>query len=91
MKTALVIAELPNTNAPADDRTKWQDFLAYVQRIGQPPEGTTRITGNVWQIHLANGLPFLGRLFDAAQDSKTSIRALILDEPPEWIKHPPAG
>jgi hypothetical protein len=91
MKTALVIVELPKTNDTSADRTNWLDFLAHMQRAGEPPKNTNRLTGNVWQIPLDNGLPFLSVLFQSAEDSKTSIRSLILDEPPEWIKHPPAS
>jgi hypothetical protein len=91
MKTAIVIAELPNTNTPDADRVKWQDFLARVQRVGKTPKDTIRQTGNVWQIPLDNGLPFLGRLFDSAEASKISMRALILDEPPAWIENPPTN
>ena len=90
MKYALVIVELPNSNDADADRTKWLDFLEHVRRIGEPPKDTERITGNIWQIPLNSGLPFLSRLFQLAEDNKISIRALVLDEPPEWIKHPPA-
>ena len=91
MKTALVIAELPKTNDTDEARTRWQDFSMYIQRAGAHPKGTTQITANIWQIPLDNGLPFLGGLFQFAERCKISIRALILDEPPAWIKHPPAG
>jgi len=90
VKTALVIVELPTTNDTDADKKNWQDFLAHRQRAGAPPENTKRLTGNVWQIPLDNGLPFLSGLFQSAEECKISIRALILDEPPEWIKHPPA-
>jgi hypothetical protein len=88
MKTALLISELPTTNMPDEDRGRWIDFSNKVKSIGEPPKNTNRLTGNVWQIPLDNGLPFLARLFDAAEASKISVRALILDEPPTWIENP---
>jgi len=91
MKYALVIAELPKTIDADADRKNWKDFSEYMQRVGELPKDTERITGNIWQIPLKNGLPFLGRLFQLAEDNKISIRALVLDEPPEWIKHPSAS
>ena len=86
--TAIVIADIPNTQDADANRLKWSEFLERIRRNGEMPTGSERMTGNVWQIPLDNGLPFLSRLFQIAEENKISIRALILDEPPAWIKHP---
>ena len=90
-KTAIVIAELPKMNGPIECRNQWLHFSESVQRIGKLPKNMNQITENIWQIPLDNGLPFLAQLFDLAENNKISIRALILDEPPAWITHPPAS
>ena len=88
---ALVIAEAVKNNYWQADQTQWANFVANIRKNAQPPVGSLTIHENVWQIPLANGIPFLGKLVEVAEEMNIPLRILFLDATPDWIKCPPDG
>ena len=91
MKTLLLIVEIPSTSSLSADEVKWKQILAYIQRDAPTAKDTKRLTQNVWQMPLENGLPFWGRMTLLAQEHEFSMRGLILEESPAWTLYPPSS
>lgn len=94
---ALVIVDRPpvDISHPGYEIKKhhrWKDFdelrtEASVKQIA----GAKMLAENVWLIPLHDGLPFLGRLTDAALRKEIPVRILFLPHEPEWTIYPPTA
>jgi hypothetical protein len=91
MRTVIVFAELPKMTDTVSTITRWQDFLKNAEGSYRPTAESAHPTINLWQLPLNSGLPFLAKLFQFSELYQIPIHALILDEPPEWIKYPPTS
>jgi hypothetical protein len=87
---AFVVCERPVYSLDIQNpERKWQEFLTNIQYQLKPVEGIQRIHDNVWLIPLANGMPFLTKLFEWATSMGIPLRILFLESEPAWIKYPP--
>ena len=88
MKTFLIIAERPKHVDEAGATEAWKEFLSEAKPFLPPAKKGDELPEGIWQIPEDNMLRMLARLLHMAEVRKLSLRAILLDEPPAWIKYP---
>ena len=82
----LVKVEKPTTAASNDPDKNWRDFWETLKsRNVILPAGTRTLPENLFLLHAADGIQWLGRSSEVAVYYAISLRVYFLEHEPDWL------
>jgi hypothetical protein len=84
MHSVLFVASMGN-HGVHEERTKWENFLMYVDVKLKRLEGPLRLAENIWLLNVQETVEPLGWLIAFSAENTISYGLLPFEHAPEWL------
>jgi hypothetical protein len=85
MNSVIFVIDVPKTFESPLATHAWQQFLSGLDHITNSAPGILKLSDNVFQIPLENGLPAFVQYGEDCRAHQYSYRVLFFEENPAWV------
>jgi len=85
MNSVIFVIDIPETSESMLEASAWRSFLLSLDHITNSTLGILKLSDNVFQIPLENGLPAFAQYGEECRAHRHSYRVLFFEENPAWI------